>query len=119
VCGYRVGVSDQGAVFAVDPDELAALGRVLDDTAQVLGVARGRLAGVRAEAPGWAADGDLPIGVARLLEALDWAVSSAREQTSSLSVDLIGASRGYRAAEDASRSGAVPADRDANTGSRR
>jgi hypothetical protein len=92
--------------FAVDPDELAALGRVLDDTAQMLGAARGRLSGVRADAPGWAADGDLPIGVARLLEALDWAVNSARGHTAALSADLIGASGGYRAAE-----------RDANAGS--
>jgi len=110
-------VSDQGAAFAVDPGELAALGRVLDDAAQVLAAARGRLDGVRSNAPEWAADGDLPIGLARLLDALDWAVNSARDHTASLSADVIGASRGYRSAEDAAGLRAAPGGRDANAGS--
>jgi hypothetical protein len=112
---YCPSVSDQGAAFAVDPDELAALRRVLDDATQVLGTARSRLADVRSSSSEWAADGTLPIGLARFLDAMDWAVDSARSGVSSLVSDVVAASHGYRAAEDRARSSGNAHDRDANS----
>jgi hypothetical protein len=107
-------VIDQGAAFAVDPDELAVLGRVLDDATQVLATARGRLEAVRSSSSEWAADGTLPLGLSRFLEAIDWAVDSARGGASSLVTDVIGASRSYQEAEDSARLGGGVRDRDAN-----
>ena len=108
-------MSDQGAAFAVDPDELAALGRVLDDATQVLGTARSRLADIRSSSSEWAADGTLPIGLTRFLDAIDWAVDSARSRASSLVADVAAASRGYRAAEDRALLSGNVHDRDANS----
>ena len=106
---------DQRASFAVDPDELASLGRVLGEAAQVLATARRRLEDVRSGASEWAADGTLPVGLSRFLDAIDWAVDSARGGASSLVTDLAAASGGYRSAEDSARLRAGARDRDANS----
>ncbi|HEX2809085.1 MAG TPA: hypothetical protein VHN80_23220 [Kineosporiaceae bacterium] len=108
-------MSDLEAAFAVDPDELASLGRALDDATQVLATARRRLEDVRSGASEWAADGTLPLGLTRFLDAIDWAVDSARDGASCLVSDVGAAARGYRDAEDSARLRDVVPDRDANS----
>ena len=94
---------DQGTAFAVDPDQLASLGRELGEATQVLAAALRRLEDVRSSASDWAADGTLPLGLSRFLDAVGWAVDSARGGASSLVTDLAGASNHYRAADDPAR----------------
>lgn len=92
-------VSSGASSFAVDPDELTALARVLDDLSRSLETAGDRLVRIRAGSGEWAVDGNLPGGLGRLLDALTGALRDAGSGATDLSDRLARAGSGYCAAE--------------------
>ncbi len=104
--------------FTVDPDQLTRGLAALTDVGSAMVQVRLALAAVRAGAPGWAADGDLPEAVAGLVRVLDEAAARSQLDARDLADALRQAVNGYSDAERAAVAQPAP-NGDAMAGSRR
>jgi hypothetical protein len=83
----------------VDPDQLARELGAFTDVGTAMTEVRLRIAAVRADAPRWAADDDLPAAVDGLLGVLDEAAARSQLDARDLADALRAAAGGYSQAD--------------------